>query len=178
MANYKSDYTGEEIDAGIAKANTAMQLNVLQREIDVTNPLEYDLEHSTPTQAVLLDILANKYMFIHIYNVPINENLNAETYLICNNMANATNENNLRYYFKFDEGDEGEGIAPNIEQYIISMEDNQAQMEIVNYNLGGYLASSIGDLSNLTTTDKTSLVGAINELVSRVMALELTIGGE
>lgn len=32
--------------------------------------------------------------------------------------------------------------------------------------------SKIGTLSNLTTTDKSNLVAAINELVSRVQALE------
>ena len=214
MAEYISDYTGEEIDAGISKASTAVQpedLNVYQRkidsnnklsadllldgninkvvsaieknswsnkqeplisgvniktindnsilgegnieihggsniavkELDFTNPADFNQETGEPTQAAMLDVIANKYVFIHIYNIPVNEDVNAETYLIANNMANPENENNIRYYFKFDEGDESEGTVPNIEQYMFSIEDGQAQLVVENYNLGGGEESNI-----------------------------------
>lgn len=215
---YQSNYTGEQIDGGIAKANTAIQPSALQaalasyqellqsgvniktinnnsilgagnieiqggsdiaiKELDFTNSSDFDQGTGEPTQEAMLDIIANKYIFIHIYNIPVNEDINVETYLIANNMANLENENNIRYYYKFDEGDEDEGTVPNIEQYKFSIEDGQAQLVVENYNLGGDVADSIGDMSNLTTTEKSTLVGAINELVTRIEALENTNGGE
>ena len=212
MAEYKSSYTGEQIDAGIGKANTAVQpsalsayqeklisgtniktindtpilgegnieiqggSNIAVKDVDCSNPAEFNQETGQPTQAVLLDVLANKYVFIHIYNIPISEDISAETYLVANSMANFENENNIRYYYKFDEGDADEGTVPNIEQYTIIGDSGQAEMTIENYNLGGNLADSIGTMSNLTTSEKGTLVRAINELVTRIEALENNSG--
>ena len=212
MAEYKSSYTGQEIDSGIGKANTAVQpaalssyqeklisgtniktinnnsilgegnidiqggSNIAVKELDFTNSADFNQETGEPTQAAMLDVIANKYVFIHIYNIPVNEDVNVETYLIANNMANLENENNIRYYFKFDEGDESEGTVPNIEQYKFSMEDGQAQLVVENYNLGGDVADSIGTMSDLATSEKSALVGAINELVTRIEALENNSG--
>lgn len=214
MAEYKSIYTGQEIDAGIGKANTAVQpadlsayqeklisgtniktinnttilgegnieiqggSNIAIKGVDCSNPAEFNPETGQPTQAVLLDILANKYVFIHIYNIPVSEDISAETYLVANSMANFENGNNVRYYYKFDEGDEDEGTVPNIEQYTIIGDNEQAEMTIENYNLGGELADSIGTMSSLATSEKSTLVGAINELVTRIEALENTNSGE
>ena len=219
MAQYKSDYTGEQIDAGIAKANTAVQpadLNNYQakidsshklsadlisdgetnktvtatekttwngksvvsgtndgtnwstitingttksipvggggssvavKEIDFTNSEEWDVEENQPTQSTIQDILDNHYALIHLYNIPIDEDITAETYLVINTMIDIDSEEmeNTRYYYKFDEGDEDEGTSPNIEQYLFTYDDHEGgtyQMIVDQFDLGTKIDSS------------------------------------
>lgn len=108
------------------------------REIDFSDPLQWDSGEDSPTSAVIDDILANKYQFVHIYNIPIEEGVVAETTLVTNSMAEIEGESGVRYYYKFDEGDPDEGQEPCIEQYLfVHPEDDDAQMIVDQFTLGG-----------------------------------------
>lgn len=107
------------------------------REIDYSDPTQWDTDEGTPTSAVIDDILANKYQFIHIINIPIEEGVTAETTLVTNSMIDIDNEPGVRYYYKFDEGDPDEGTSPCIEQYLfVHPEDDDAQMIVDQFDLG------------------------------------------
>lgn len=59
--------------------------------------------------------------------------------------------------------------------FTILYQDNLKRQITNNANAIGELSANVGDLSALTTADKTSIVNAINELVARVQALEGSI---
>lgn len=59
--------------------------------------------------------------------------------------------------------------------FTILYQDNLKRQITNNANAVGTLTANTGDLSALTTTDKSSIVNAINELVARVRALEGSI---
>lgn len=252
MAQYKSSYTGAQIDAGIGKANTAVQpadLNDYQAKIDSSHKLSADLisdgetnktvtatekttwtgkqdalvsgtniktinntsllgsgnitieggssdvsvkeidysdssdwddSESQPTQAVIFDILANNYTFIHVINIPIDTGIDAEAWYVANTMVNVgeTSSDNIRYYYKFDEGDEDEGQSPNVEQIMfMKPDDDDAVMIVDTFNLGTSIDNShklsadlVDDTSAtnkfVTASDKTTWSGKQDALVS------------
>ena len=236
MAQYKSDYTGAQIDAGIGKANTAVQpadLNDYQTKIDSSHKLsadlisdgstnktvtetekttwngksvvsgtndgtnwstitingttknipvggggssvtvkeinfmdsdEWDIEENQPTQTVMADILANHYTFIRLYGIPVDEGIEAETWLVANMSADIEESTGARYYYKFDEGDEDEGTSPNIEQYLFVYEDHEGgtyQMLVDQFYLGTKI-----DSSNLLSADLVDDSSATNKFVT------------
>ena len=57
-------------------------------------------------------------------------------------------------------------VEYNIERYTVEMFVNDLKTEMVNRLYA--LSSKIGDLTNLTTTEKNTVVGAINELVTKL----------
>lgn len=235
MAQYRSNYTGQEIDAGIGKANTAVQPADLDdyqakidsshklsadlisdgetnktvtetekttwngksvvsgtndgtnwstltingvtknipvgggesslsvKEIDHSNPEEWNSEEEQPTSEVIDDILENKYTFIHIYNIEIDEGTMVETYLISSGMIDVEETGTARYYYKFDEGDEDEGTSPNIEQYLfIHQEGESAQMLVENFELGGGAGTASWGSITGTLANQTDLQNALN----------------
>lgn len=235
MAEYKSQYTGQEIDSGIGKANTAVQpsdLNDYQakidsshklsadlisdgetnktvtetekttwngksvvsgtndgtnwstitingttksipiggggssisvKEIDYSNPEDWDSEEEQPTAEVIDDILANKYTLIHVYNILIQEDVTVEMYLVSSGMIDVEETGVARYYYKFDEGDEDEGTSPNIEQYLFMHEEGkEAQMIVENFELGGGSGSTSWGSITGTLSSQTDLQNALN----------------
>ena len=180
MAEYKSSYTGPQIDAAIAKANTAAQptdlaskqdtlvsgtniktinnesllgsgnitiegggSDVSVREIDYSNPEEWDSGEDQPTTAVIDDILANKYTLIHVYNIEIDEGVMVEMYIVSSGMIDVEETGTARYYYKFDEGDEDEGTSPNIEQYLFTHQEGESAQMIVE-------TFALGEMNNIT----------------------------
>ena len=75
---------------------------------------------------------------------------------------------NIRYYYKFDEGDESEGTVPNIEQYKFNIENGQANLVIENYNLGGSGGSSSWGSITGTLSNQTDLQNALDGKVEAV----------
>ena len=165
MAEYKSAYTGPQIDAAIGavagKQDTLVSgtniktinnesllgsgnitiegggSDVSVREIDYSNPEEWDSGEDQPTTAVIDDILANKYTLIHVYNIEINEGVMVEMYIVSSGMIDVEETGTARYYYKFDEGDEDEGTSPNIEQYLFTHQEGEsAQMIVETFALG------------------------------------------
>ena len=236
MAEYKSSYTGAQIDAGIGKANTAVQpaaLDNYQAKIDSSHKLsadlisdgstnktvtesekttwsgksvvsgtndgtnwstitingttknipsggggssvtvkeinfmdsdEWDIEENQPTQTVIADILANHYTFIHLYEIPVDEDIEADMWLIANMSAEIEGSTGARYYYKFDEGDEEEGTSPNIEQYLFVYEDHEGgtyQMIVDQFDLGTKI-----DSSNKLSADLVDDTSSTNKFVS------------
>ena len=136
--------------------------NVSVKEIDYSNSEEWDSEEEQPTAEVIDDILENKYTFIHLYNIPVDEGTIAEAYLVINSMVDIENANNVRYYYKFDEGNEDEGTLPNIEQYLfIHQEGESAQMITENFELGGAGTTSWGSITG-TLSSQTDLQNALD----------------
>lgn len=123
------------------------------KEIDYSDASEWDAENDRPTQAVILDILENNYLFIHIFGVTIDEGVVAEIWLVSNTMLNVGQAatSNVRYYYRFDEGDSEEQTPPKIEQYMFYKPDNEdATMIVDDYRVGSDVRGT-NDGTNWTT---------------------------
>ena len=176
MAEYQSNYTGPQIDAAIAKANTAAQpadlankqdtlvsgtniktinnesllgsgninieggssdFNV--REIDASDPTQWDGEKMT--DAVIADIIDNEYTALHLINVDLGDLVVDGWMFALNNAVMESEDVTAKYFYHFDEGDEEEGVEPNIETWqCIKMPDGSGgydyQVVIEQYEFG------------------------------------------
>jgi len=214
MAEYKSSYTGEQIDGGIAKANTAVQpadLSSYQakidssnklsadlitdgetnkivtasdkndwsgkqdalisgtniktindnsilgegnleiqssapfdvKEINYSNPDDWDANTDQPTEAVIDDVASNNYNSIHVTGIPISENVEASTYFYAQSTAtdNVQDTIFIKSFTRFDEGDAEEQEPAKIVRIVFTKQyedgDYIYSFEEEDYILGG-----------------------------------------
>lgn len=165
MAEYKSAFTGPEIDAAIGAVagkqdllvsgtniKTINNLSLLGsgnidiqggggdgasiRIVDASDPADWGEEG--PTQACLMDVLTNEYQIIYITNIPSDvEGMDYGVSMVLNTKVDIDSIGNEYYVRQYIHYDEGED-NPELQSFIFSKEGSgDAEMEVESYPIGG-----------------------------------------
>ena len=147
MAEYKSAYTGPQIDAAIGAVagkqdvlvsgeniKTINNNSILGSgnlvisggggggeiyELDASDEAQWDPAEQKPTDAVIADIANGNYQMIHVFNI-IGGPLEYQLWLTAATSVNYDEgDTHMRQFYKMDPGDEDEGDPPYIEIYTI-----------------------------------------------------------
>lgn len=185
MAQYKSNYTGAQIDAGIAKANTALQEEQYKGtyskpsggipEDDLSSEVKAKLNAGgssggietligTSSDKINLNTLEAGIYYMQGSYIIGNDTNNFVPYprlIVLTKYTENTASTTRRVYF-FGSSYEYNGCT-DVQTYLIH--NNNGSYSKDNYQKGYFVSSTItGVLSNLTTTTKDTLVDAINEI--------------
>ena len=148
MAEYKSAYTGPQIDAAIGAVAGKQDLLVSGTniktinnesllgfgnitiqggggggeiyELDASDATKWDPSTQKPTDAVIAEIANGNYQMIHVFNIIGEEVLEYQIWLTASTSVDYDGNNtHMRQFYKMDPGDEDEGDPPYIEVYTI-----------------------------------------------------------
>lgn len=148
MAEYKSAYTGTQIDAAIgAVAGKQEQLvsgeniktinnnSILGSgnlvisggggggeiyELDASDATKWDPSEQRPTDAVIAEIATGNYQMIHVFNIVVEEILEYQIWLVASTSVDYDENNtHMRQFYRMDPGDKEEGDPPYVEVYTI-----------------------------------------------------------
>ena len=148
MAEYKSAYTGPQIDAAIGavagKQDTLVSGTNIKTinnnsilgsgnlvisggggggeiyELDATDATKWDPSTQKPTDAVIAEIANGNYQMIHIFNILVEEILEYQVWLVASTSVDYDENNtHMRQFYKMDAGDDEEGEPPFIEIYTL-----------------------------------------------------------
>lgn len=148
MAEYKSAYTGPQIDAAIGavagKQDTLVSGTNIKTinnnsilgsgnlvisggggggeiyELDASDETKWDPSTQKPTDAVIAEIATGDYQMIHIFNIIVEEVLEYQAWLTASTSVNYDEgDTHMRQFYKMDPGDEEEQEPPYIEVYTI-----------------------------------------------------------
>lgn len=148
MAEYKSAYTGPQIDAAIGAVAGKQDLLVSGTniktinnqsllgsgniniqggggggeiyELDTTDATKWDSSEQKPTDAAIAEIANGNYQMIHVFNLIMEETLEYQIWLTAATSVDYDEANtHMRQFYRMDAGDEEEQEPPYIEIYTI-----------------------------------------------------------
>ena len=151
MAEYKSAYTGPQIDAAIGAVagkqdilvsgtniKTINNTSLLGSgnieiqggggggeiyELDASDPTQWDSSTQKPTDVVIEEIATGNYQMVHVINLTLQEVLDYQLWLTAAASVDYDADNiHMRQFYRMDAGDEDEGDPPYIEVYTILMQ--------------------------------------------------------